>query len=113
MREGGTGMQQLAVSEVAKDAVTVPADVLHALGVSNGDKVAFVRNDDGAIVLTKTRSQSPPKSTVKRPISDIVGVISTGERRSWEEELAMLHELRYGDEDPPSRVFGDSDADRP
>jgi len=109
MREGGTGMQQLAVSEVAKDAATVPADVLHALGVSNGDKVAFVRNDDGSILLTKTRSES----TAKRPISDIVGVISTGERRSWEEELAMLHELRYGDEDPPSRVFGDSDADRP
>jgi len=107
---GRYGMQQLAVSEVADDAVTLPADVLRALGVSNGDKVAFVRKDDGSISLTK----APPTtmSTAKRPISDFVGIFSTGEKRSWEEDLAMLHEIRYGDEEPPPSVFGDTDADR-
>lgn len=104
-------MQQVAVSEVADDVATIPAAVLRALGVSNGDKVAFVRNDDGSIALTK--APASPTSVTKRPLSEIVGVISTGERRSLEEELALLREIRYGDEDPPSRVFGDIDADRP
>ena len=103
-------MQQVAVSEVAEDAAMIPADVLRALGVSNGDKVAFVRKDDGSISLTKATSTT--MSTAKRPISDFVGIFSTGEKRSWEEDLAMLHEIRYGDEEPPSSVFGDTDADR-
>lgn len=103
-------MQQVAVSEVADDAATIPADVLRALGVSNGDSVAFVRSDDGSIALTKAPLTSA--STAKRPIGDFVGIFATGEKRSLEEELAMLHELRYGDEEPPSRVFGDADADR-
>ena len=103
-------MQQVAVSEVAEDAAVVPADVLRELGVSNGDKVAFVRNDDGSISLTKApASQEQPG---KRPISDFIGIFATGEKRSWEQDLAMLHEIRYGDEEPPSKVFGDADADR-
>jgi len=103
-------MQKVAVSEVAADAAVVPADVLRELGVSNGDRVAFVRNDDGSISLTKapTTQERPGK----RPISDFIGIFATGEKRSWEEERAMLHEIRYGDEEPPSKVFGDTDVDR-
>lgn len=108
-------IRQVAVSEVADDVAAIPADVLRALGVSNGDKVAFVRNDDGSISLTKAPA-TPAK--VKWPISDFVGIFATGEKRSWEQDLAMLREIRYGDEDSPSRVFGDRgaidvDADRP
>lgn len=99
-------MRQVAVSEVADDMVMVPADVLRALGVSNGDKIAFVRNDDGSISLTKAPA---PTTKIKRPISDFIGIFATSEQRSLEQDLALLREIRYGDEDPPSRVFGDKD----
>jgi len=72
------------------------------LGVSNGDKVAFVRNDDGSM----------QEQLGKRPISDFIGIFATGEKRSWEQDLALLHEIRYGDEEPPSKVFGDANVDR-
>ncbi len=37
-------------------------------------------------------------SSGKRPISEIVGVFSTGERRTSEDDKVLLREIRYGDE---------------
>ena len=87
-------MQQVELSEVHNGTASIPTDVLRALGVANGDKVAFVKKMDGSISLVK--APLPPAD--KRPISEIVGVFSTGEQRSLEDELALLREIRYGDE---------------
>lgn len=87
-------MQKVELSEVRNGTASIPADVLHALGAANGDKVAFVKKMDGSISLVK--AAHPPAD--KQPISEIVGVFSTGEQRSLEEELALLREIRYGDE---------------
>jgi bifunctional DNA-binding transcriptional regulator/antitoxin component of YhaV-PrlF toxin-antitoxin module len=46
-------MQQVAVTEVQENGATIPAEVLRVLGVSRGDRVAFVEKDDGTITLTK------------------------------------------------------------
>jgi bifunctional DNA-binding transcriptional regulator/antitoxin component of YhaV-PrlF toxin-antitoxin module len=86
-------MQQVAVTEVQESGATIPAEVLRALGVSSGDRVAFFENDDGTIALTKATS-----STSKRPIRDFVGIFATNDQRSLDEELALLREMRYGDE---------------
>ncbi len=87
-------MQQVAVSEVDQDGVVVPLHVLRALGVAPGDKIAFVEKDDGSIALVK--AANAPR--VKRPISEIVGVFSTGEQRTPADDAALLREIRYGDE---------------
>ena len=84
----------MTVTEVKEDGATIPAEVLHALGVARGDRVAFTENGDGSISLTK----APPPASSRRPISDFVGTFATGEQRSLEEELALLREMRYGDE---------------
>jgi bifunctional DNA-binding transcriptional regulator/antitoxin component of YhaV-PrlF toxin-antitoxin module len=89
-------MQQMAVSDVGDEGATVPRVVLRALGASSGDKVAFVERDDGSISLVK----APPTPARRRPIADFVGAFATGKQRTLEEELALLHELRYGDERP-------------
>ena len=87
-------MQQVAVSEVDQAGAVVPPHVLQALGAVPGDTVAFIENDDGSISLRK----AAPTPSGKRPISEIVGVFSTGERRTPEDDKAFLHEIRYGDE---------------
>ncbi len=90
----GEHMQQVAISDVDQAGAVVPPHVLRALGAVSGDKVAFVENDNGPILLIK--AASAPSG--KRPISEIVGVFSTGERRTPEDDKALLREIRYGDE---------------
>ena len=86
-------MQQMAVTEVKENGATIPPEVLHALGVSRGDRIAFIDNGDGTIALTKAAP-----STAKRPISDFIGIFATDDRRSLEQELALMREMRYGDD---------------
>ncbi len=90
----GKHLQQVAISDVDQAGAVVLPHVLRALGAVPGDKVAFVENDDGSISLTKA-ALAP---SGKRPISEIVGVFSTGERRTPEDDKALLREIRYGDE---------------
>ena len=86
-------MQHVAVTEVKENGATIPAEVLSALGVSRGDRIAFFENDDGTIALTKATASAP-----KRPIRDFVGIFATDGQRSLDEEVALLREMRYGDE---------------
>lgn len=90
-------MQQVAVTEIMENGTAIPQEVLNVLGVSRGDRVAFIENDDGSIALTKALPV-----TQKRPISDFIGIFATGQQRSLEEELALLREMRYGDEETES-----------
>jgi bifunctional DNA-binding transcriptional regulator/antitoxin component of YhaV-PrlF toxin-antitoxin module len=86
-------MQQVAVTEVQENGTPIPAEVLRALGVSRGDRVAFFESDDGTIALIKATPSVP-----KRPIRDFVGIFATDVQRSLEEEIALMREMRYGDE---------------
>jgi bifunctional DNA-binding transcriptional regulator/antitoxin component of YhaV-PrlF toxin-antitoxin module len=86
-------MQQVAVTEVQENGAGIPAEVLRVLGVSRGDRVAFFENDDGSVALTKATASVP-----KRPIRDFVGIFATDVQRSLEDEVALLREIRYGDE---------------
>jgi bifunctional DNA-binding transcriptional regulator/antitoxin component of YhaV-PrlF toxin-antitoxin module len=83
----------VAVTEVKESGAMIPAEVLRALGVSRGDCIAFVEKDDGTIALTKAAP-----SGQKRPIGDFVGIFATDDQRTLDEELALLREMRYGDE---------------
>ncbi len=87
-------MHQVAVSDVSDDGATIPRDVLRVLRASPGDTVAFVQNDDGSLVLMKAL----PRPVRRRLISNFVGVFATGEQRTLEQELALLQEMRYGDD---------------
>lgn len=67
--------------------------MLRALDASAGDRVAFVENDDGSIYLMKAAP-----TTTKRSVGDFAGIFATGQKRSLEEGLALMREIRYGDE---------------
>lgn len=86
-------MQQVAIAEVTDDGATIPADVLRTLGAAAGDTIAFVRNDDGSLSLVKGARRRP-----KRSVGEFAGIFATGERLSLEEDLALMREIRYGDE---------------
>lgn len=86
-------MQHVATAEVKDDGAAIPADVLRTLGASAGDTIAFVQNDDGSISLVKKVRQRP-----KRSVGEFAGIFATGEKRSLEEDLALMREIRYGDE---------------
>lgn len=86
-------MQQVAVIEVRDDGAMIPVDVLRALDASAGDRVAFVENDDGSISLTKAARTTP-----KRSVGEFAGIFAMGQKRSLEEGLALMRQIRYGDE---------------
>ena len=90
---GEDDLQHVAMAEVRDDGVAIPADVLRALGASAGDTVAFVENDDGSISLVKAARRG-----LKRSVGEFAGIFATGENRSLEEDLALMREIRYGDE---------------
>ncbi len=86
-------MRQIASTEVTDDGAAIPADVLRMLAVSAGDAIAFVTNDDGSISLMKGRHRGP-----KRSVGAFAGIFSTEAGTSLEEDLALVREIRYGDE---------------
>src|SRR2546423_13846538 len=85
-------MQQVGVTEVQESGATIPAEVLRALGVSSGDRVAFFENDDGTIALTKATASVP-----KRPISDFIGIFATDDRRPLEQDVYTVHDEVFED----------------
>lgn len=86
-------MQDITIAEVKDDGAAIPADVLRSLGASAGDTVAFVRNDDGSISLVKGARRGH-----KRSVGEFAGIFTTADAASLEEDLALLREIRYGDE---------------
>jgi len=85
-------MQQVAIAEVTDDGA-IPADVLRTLGAAAGDTIAFVRNDDGSLSLVKGARRRPKPS-----VGEFAGIFARGEKRSLKEDLALMREIRYGDE---------------
>ena len=90
-------MRHIAVADMTEDGAAIPSQVLSALGLSTGDRIAFHENDDGSILVAKA-----PPTAHKRPVGDYIGIFSEGRQRSLEEELALLREMRYGDEASPA-----------
>ncbi len=86
-------MQQVAIATVGDEGAAIPDNVLQALGVVTGDKVAFVESDDGTISLAKVARKGP-----KRSVGDFAGLFAAGYQGSLEAELALTREIRYGDE---------------
>ncbi len=86
-------MQHVAIADVGDNGATIPDDVLRALGAATGDAVAFVEGDGGTISLVKVSRKGS-----KRSIGDFAGIFSAGYQGSLEAELALLQDIRYGDE---------------
>jgi len=86
-------LRHIAIAEVTDDGATIPAAVLRALNACAGDTVAFIANDEGSISLMKGSPQGP-----KRSVGAFAGIFATGEARSLEADLALMREIRHGDE---------------
>ncbi|MBC7477711.1 MAG: type II toxin-antitoxin system PrlF family antitoxin [Pseudorhodobacter sp.] len=70
----------------AKGQTTIPAEIRAALGVGVGDRVEYVTEADGKIVLRKARSG----------LESLMGLIKTDRPYSTDEIVAMVRNLRDG-----------------
>ncbi len=78
-------MQTILSTITSKGQITIPAEIRRRLGVGQGDKVAFVIDEDGTIEL-----QVPKFPTVR----SLQGQLATLPR---EMEYAELREIAYED----------------
>lgn len=77
-------MKEIVSTLTSKGQVTIPAEVRKHLGLHQGDKLAFVIDDDGNVAL-----QVPTYSS----IASLAGAAgSLHERRSWEEMREIARE---------------------
>ena len=67
-----------------KGQTTIPADIRTRLGVGPGDRIEYVPQPDGQIVLRKA----------PHPLESLRGIIKTDRPYSTEEIVAMVREMR-------------------
>lgn len=71
--------------------ITVPVEVRRALGLKFGDKIAFMLNGNGEIVLSNASSQAIRKAQAAfAGAAGILGVVDE------EDVQALVDEVRYG-----------------
>ena len=68
----------------AKGQTTLPAEIRAELGVGPGDRLEYVRQPDGRIIVQKAR----------HGLESLRGIIKTDRSYSNEELVEMVHEAR-------------------
>ena len=72
--------------------ITVPADIRHLLGVKTGDKILFMQNENGEIILSNASANAIFKAQ-----SAFSGA-ATEMGISEDDVQALVNEVRYGKE---------------
>lgn len=74
----------------ANGQITLPVEIRRSLGLRSGDKVLFLQNQNGDIILTNASSQAIRKAqTVFSGAAEAMGVSSEDDIQ------ALVDELRY------------------
>ena len=74
----------------ANGQITLPVEIRRALGLRSGDKVLFLQNQNGDIILTNASSQAIRKAqTAFSGAAEAMGVSSEDDIQ------ALVDELRY------------------
>ena len=74
--------------------ITVPIDIRNLLGLKAGDKVLFVENDRGDVILTNASNIALAKAqTAFQGAADELGI------KNEEDVQKLVNEVRYGQKD--------------
>lgn len=71
--------------------ITVPVEIRRMLGLKSGDKVLFIQNPDGEIVVSNASAQA-----IRRAQSAFSGAAGELSANSEEDVQALVNEVRYG-----------------
>ena len=71
--------------------ITVPTEIRSQLGLKAGDKILFVQNDNGEIVIDNASAQAIYKAQKAfRGVADAIGVTNE------DDVQVLIDEVRYG-----------------
>ena len=71
--------------------ITVPVEIRRMLGLRSGDKVLFIQNPNGEIVVSNASAQA-----IRRAQSAFSGAAGELSVNSEEDVQALVNEVRYG-----------------
>lgn len=76
----------------AEGKITLPPDIIRALGLRPGDKVRFTRRQDGEIVISNASATAiPPRAQAAfAGLAEKLGITNE------EDAQALIDEVRYG-----------------
>lgn len=81
------------LAKISSDGqITVPAEIRRLLGLKSGDKILFIQNEDGEIVVSNASSAAVRKAqSAFEGAAEVMGV-------SCEEDIqALIDEMRRGE----------------
>lgn len=73
----------------SKGQVTIPSDVRESMGIREGDKVLFIKMDDGSIVL-----RSSNLDALDRAAEKFAGAAEEAGLRNEDDLMALIKEVR-------------------
>ena len=74
----------------ANGQITLPVEIRRSLGLKSGDKVLFLQNQNGDIILTKASSQA-----IRKAQAAFSGAAEAMGVSSEDDIQALVDELRY------------------
>ncbi|MCD8364420.1 MAG: AbrB/MazE/SpoVT family DNA-binding domain-containing protein [Clostridiales bacterium] len=77
----------------ANGQITVPAEIRRLLGLKSGDKILFIQNPNGEIVINNASSQAIYKAQ-----KAFIGVAQQMGVTNEDDVQALVDEVRYGKE---------------
>lgn len=73
----------------AKGQITIPVDVLKAIGIREGDKVMFIRSDDGTISIRNATLEA-----IRRAQAGFEGAAEEAGLRNEDDLVALIRMVR-------------------
>lgn len=89
--KGGVYMNLAKVS--ANGQITVPVEVRRQLGLKSGDKILFLQNQNGEIVVSNASA-----AAIRKAQAAFAGVSETMGISSEDDIQALVDEVRYGED---------------
>ena len=75
----------------ANGQITVPVEIRRQLGLKSGDKILFLQNQNGEIVVSNTSA-----AAIRKAQTAFVGAAEAMEVSSEDDIQALVDEVRYG-----------------
>ena len=73
--------------------ITLPLEIRRLLGVKSGDKVLFLQNQNGEVVLSNVSAQA-----IRKAQTAFVGAAEAMEVHNEDDVLKLVEQVRYGRE---------------
>ncbi len=75
----------------ANGQITVPVEIRRLLGLKSGDKILFLENQDGEVVISNASTQA-----IRKAQTAFIGAAETMGITSEDDVQTLVDEIRYG-----------------